>query len=181
MSDTNTFLGPDDHGVPIASDAVRLERWLPGPIERLWRYLTEPALRAQWLAGGDMALHTGGTVALVFHNNQLTPGDDDPPPAEFASVADVYRMQGRVTACEPPHLLAYTWSEESGSPSEVRFELTPQGQRVRLVLTHTRLATPGAMLNVSAGWHTHLAILRARRISVSLSFQLPKRSKARAK
>jgi hypothetical protein len=42
----------------------------------------------------------------------------------------------------------------------VRFELSKQGTEVRLVLTHERLATRDEILSVSAGWHTHLGLLR---------------------
>lgn len=33
------------------SATVRLERLLPGPVERVWDYLTQPDLRRTWLAG----------------------------------------------------------------------------------------------------------------------------------
>jgi uncharacterized protein YndB with AHSA1/START domain len=161
MTDTTADMLNDTYGTVTAADTVRLERWLPGPVERVWRYLTEPELRAQWLAAGDMELRPGGAVELVFRNNALTP-NDDPPPQKYAGMSDLYRLRGHVTECERPRSLAFTWSEESGAPSEVRFELTPNGGRVLLVLTHTRLATRSGMLSVSAGWHTHLAVLLAR-------------------
>jgi hypothetical protein len=44
----------------------------------------------------------------------------------------------------------------------VSFELTPLGDQVRLVVTHARLPDRKNLLNVSAGWHAHLAVLRAR-------------------
>ena len=34
-----------DHGTAVTRDTLRIERLLPGPIERVWRYLTDPALR----------------------------------------------------------------------------------------------------------------------------------------
>jgi hypothetical protein len=55
--------------------------------------------------------------------------------------------------------LSYTWDEDSNSPSEATFELTPQGSDVLLVLTHRRLGDRTAMLSVAGGWHTHLGIL----------------------
>ena len=75
---------------------------------------------------------------------------------------DGARMEGRITDLVAPRALAYDWGESDGVPSHVRFELSPQGQQVRLVVTHTRLATREAMLSVAAGWHTHLDILRER-------------------
>jgi uncharacterized protein YndB with AHSA1/START domain len=71
-------------------------------------------------------------------------------------------MEGRVTAFDPPRTLAYLWGEDASDSSEVRYELTPMGDEVRLVLTHRRLASRDAMLSVAAGWHTHLDILEAR-------------------
>jgi hypothetical protein len=44
----------------------------------------------------------------------------------------------------------------------VRFELSPHGGQVRLVVTHSRLTEREGMLSVAAGWHTHLDILRDR-------------------
>ena len=55
------------------TDAIRIERVLPGPRERVWRYLTEPDLRRRWLAAGAFDLVPGGAVELVFRNNELTP------------------------------------------------------------------------------------------------------------
>ncbi|MEQ8750919.1 MAG: hypothetical protein RIC52_14200 [Amphiplicatus sp.] len=41
-----------DHGQRIDKMSIRFERLLPGPIERVWAYLTEPEKRAEWFAGG---------------------------------------------------------------------------------------------------------------------------------
>lgn len=146
-----------DYGTVVAPDTVFIERLLPGPIERVWQYLVDPEKRSSWLAAGPMALHTGGAVELVFHNNRLT-GHDDPPPEKFAAFGGEVRQSGHITACEPTRLLAYTW----GDSSEVRFELDEEGGRVRLQVTHSRLANRDAMVNVSGGWHTHLDVLAAR-------------------
>lgn len=151
----------NDYGTVIAPGTVRIERSLPGPIERLWDYLTDSRKRGTWLAAGDMDLHVGGKVELVFRNSGLT-ADDDPPPAKYAQYAGESRTGGRITACEAPNLLAYTWGEDGGGDSEVRFELTPQGDRVHLVVTHSRLADRDTMLSVAGGWHAHLEILEAR-------------------
>ena len=148
----------DPYGVPIARDAVRIERTLPGPIERIWAYLTESDKRATWLAEGEMELRAGGRVVHVFRNDDLTP-NDDPPPAKYAAVSGEYRMEGKVVTCEPPRLLEYTWGEERGEDSVVRFELTPSGSSVRLVVTHRRLPNRDEMVGVAAGWHAHLDIL----------------------
>ena len=68
-------------------------------------------------------------------------------------------VHGRVTRCDPPRLLSYTWGEAAGYESEVTFELSEADGRVLLVLTHRRLDDRATMLDVAAGWHTHLGIL----------------------
>lgn len=142
----------------VAPGTVRIERTLPGPIERIWAFLTESDKRAQWLAAGEMELRIGGSVEHVFRNSELTE-NDEPPPAKYAEYGTESRMHGRITACEPPRLLAYTWGEPSGENSEVRFELSADGDDVLLVLVHSRLPNREEMLSVAGGWHTHLDIL----------------------
>ncbi len=144
----------------VAPRTVRIERLLPGPIERVWAYLTESDLRGRWLASGDMQLRAGGEVEHVFRNSELT-RNDQPPPAKYAQHANESRLHGRILACDPPHLLAYTWGEKAGA-SEVRFELSNEGGSVRLVLTHSQLPDRNQMLSVAGGWHTHLGILADR-------------------
>lgn len=149
-----------DYGTVTAAGTVRLERLLPGPIERLWEYLTVSEKRALWLAGGPTELRDGGTVELSFHNERLgAPGD--PPPAKYAEVAGTGRVLGTVTVCEPPRRLAFTWQNEPAEDSsEVSFTLTPQGDQVLLEVVHRRLAHRGDVVSVSAGWHAHLQLLR---------------------
>lgn len=151
----------NDYGTRIASDTVRLERVLPGPIERVWSYLVDSEKRGQWLAHGEIEPRVGGRVEHRFHNSKLT-GHDDPPPPEFAKYDGEHLMTARVLAYEPPHLLAYTWPGSGEVPSEVRFELAEDGDDVRLTVTHSRLPNRDDMVNVSGGWHTHLGVLADR-------------------
>lgn len=161
--------GPDDHAALVGAGALRFERSLPGPVERVWDYLVKPELRRTWLADGEMDLRVGGEIEMVWRNEEI--GDRaDSAPERYLSLSG-YRCTGVVTACEPPRLLAFTW-DEPGSSSEIRIELseieaaagrTPvrtQGQ-VRLVLTHMRLRSRGSVEGTATGWHTHLDFLRA--------------------
>ncbi len=150
----------DDYGVVTALDTVRIERVLPGPIERLWTYLTDAEKRGLWLSSGPMELRPGGSVQHRFRNSELT-GHDGTPPEKYAQHACESMHGGTMIECQPPTLLHYTWGG-SEDPSEVRFELSPRGAEVLLVVTHTRLATRGEMISVASGWHTHLEILAAR-------------------
>lgn len=147
-----------EFGVVTQARTVRLERVLPGPIERVWAYLTESEKRGKWLASGPMELHVGGRVELHFRHADLTPHEESPPD-KYKKHEEGVGFSGHITRCDPPRLLSYTWNEESGGESEVTFELTPQAEAVLLVLTHRRLTDRTAMVQVGSGWHAHLGIL----------------------
>lgn len=148
-----------DYGVLTAPDTLRIERMLPGPIERVWQYLTQSELRAKWLAEGEVETCIGGRVEHTFRNSELSPEQDIPPPQYSGCAGDV-PMLGKVTACKPLELLSYIWNAGSGEESEVSFQLEAQQDQVKLTLTHKRLTNANTRLSVSAGWHTHLNILR---------------------
>ena len=148
----------NEYGVLLDDSTVRFERLLPGPIERVWRFLTESDKRAQWLCGGDVETSIDGHVDMHFHNVSLSSDDDIPRPERFRDRPEKMSFAGRVTRCEPPHVLHHTW-EFGDENSEVCYELSEEGDKVRLVLTHRRLETPQIVLDVSGGWHTHLNIL----------------------
>jgi len=146
-----------DYGIVPEAGTVRFERVLPGPIERVWAYLTDPEKRGKWLASGPMELRVGGAVELRFRHADLSPHQEKTP-ERYKSYENGTSLRGRITRCDPPRLLSYTWGEGTDD-SEVTFELTPQGGDVRLVLMHRRLSGRAATVNVAGGWHTHLAVL----------------------
>lgn len=144
----------DAHGVLTEPATLKIQRLLPGPIERVWAYLTESDLRRQWLAAGEMEMHVGAPVDFVWRNDELT----DPPGTRPPGFPAEHRMQCQVTELDPPRKLAITW----GSTGGVSFELTPEGDEVLLTVIHRRVSDRATLLNVSAGWHMHLDILVAR-------------------
>lgn len=149
----------EEHGKFTSRAEVRIVRTLPGPIERIWEYLTDSEKRARWFAGGPMERRKGGKVTLKFRHKNLVP-DETPPDAYKQHHETGHEMEGIITRWEPPHVLAYTFG--STQESEVTFELTAQGKDVLLVLTHR--AQPGDlpyMTEFSSGWHTHLVHLIA--------------------
>jgi len=158
LSDTigDAELALGEFGVVPEARTLRIRRVLPGPIERVWAYLTESDKRARWLASGPMELRAGGRVELTFRNSELT-GDSEPVPDAYKKY-EGWSFSGEVIRCEPPRLLSYTW----GDGSEVTFELSPEGEKVLLVLTHRRLPDRGTMVGVASGWHNHLGVLQAR-------------------
>ncbi|MDI5935721.1 SRPBCC domain-containing protein [Halomonas kalidii] len=146
------------HGQLFAPDSIRFERLLPGPIERVWAYLTESDKRARWLAAGSMAPRPGSAFALHFDHAGLSP-QRAPAPDRFRHFEGGCTTQHEIRRFEPPHVLVMTWGDGREGPSEVTFELSEEGNRVRLVLTHRRLGDVDTLVDVAGGWHTHLAIL----------------------
>ncbi|MGO4527119.1 SRPBCC family protein [Microvirga sp. 2MCAF35] len=151
MTDLATL---DTYGTLSEPATLTIQRLLPGPVERIWAYLTDSDLRRQWLAAGDMDLTLGAPVELVWRNAELT----DPPGARPDGFGEEHRMECRITELDPPHRLAITW----GSTGGVTFTLERQGSEVLLTVIHRRVADRATLLNVSAGWHAHLDILAAR-------------------
>jgi uncharacterized protein YndB with AHSA1/START domain len=141
-------------GELIEPATVRLKRMLPGPIERIWAYLTESDLRGQWLATGDMDLRVGGKVDLTWRNDELTGHREERP----AGVEALHRQESTVIRIDPPRLLTFGWA----GGSDVTFELEPQGDEVKLTVIHRRARDRSQLLGVSAGWHAHLDVLVAR-------------------
>jgi uncharacterized protein YndB with AHSA1/START domain len=150
----NELASPDPYGVLTAPTTLKIQRLLPGPIERVWAYLTESDLRRKWLAAGQMEMKVGAPVELVWRNDELSSPPGERPPG----FSKEHRMQSRITELDPPRKLAIAW-EGSG---DVSFELEPQGDEVLLTLIHHRLPDRATMQKVSAGWHMHLDILVAR-------------------
>jgi uncharacterized protein YndB with AHSA1/START domain len=140
-----------------APATVRIERLLPGSIERVWSYIVDSDKRAKWFAGGPMELREGGAVSLTFRNRDLSDGQMNPNSTCSPDGVD-HVMNGIITQCEPPHLLSFNWSADR-TGSEATFELSQEGANTKLVVTHRRLADRKQMLSVSAGWHTHIGIL----------------------
>ena len=112
--------------------ALRLERRLAHSVERVWRAVSEPPELARWfVAGASWTPAVGET---------------------FEAAGE----QGRVTAVEPPRLLAWTWGVERYS-----FELAPDGEGCLLVFTHVFNPEFGPDWQHAAGWDTYFDRLEA--------------------
>ncbi len=151
MTDT---LFNERHGALAPDQSLRIQRRLPGPIERVWAYLTDSDLRQQWLASGAMPLHAGASFELVWRNDELSTSADERPdgfPAESRATCQFIEV-------DPPRRMSYVWP----GVGEVSMELEALGTEVLLTVTHRQLVGERLILNVSAGWHAHLALLVAR-------------------
>ena len=94
----------DAYGVLTEPATLTIQRLLPGPIERVWSYLTQSDLRRQWLAAGEMEMVPGSSFELVWRNDELT----NPPGTRPPGFGDEHRMESRITELDPPYRLAIT-------------------------------------------------------------------------
>jgi uncharacterized protein YndB with AHSA1/START domain len=125
---------------------VRMERLLPGPIERVWEHLTNTRLLNTWFGEkSDIEPRQGGAVRLMDGH-----------------------VRGTVTQWHPPHGLSYTWNvfgpnepTEAASAypaSYLTITLEARGDHVLLVLSHLPVLERFEKQN-AMGWHTFLDIL----------------------
>lgn len=146
--------------VPIersAPDAIRLERVLDAPVEKVWRYLTEAELRQQWFMGGTDATGVGDFELLVDHDKLST--EKVPYPESYECFKGAVWTE-KVIRYEPPRLLETTF--QGGKNGVVTYELFPEGGKTRLVVTHSGIVSPTGFQDFGGGWNSHLAVLAER-------------------
>ena len=142
----------------VAPDAIRLERLLNAPVETVWRYLTEADLRQRWFMGGTDAT-PGGEFDLLVDHDKLSDDQDVPYPESYASFKGSVWTE-KVVRFDPPRLLETTF--QGGKNGTVTYELTPEGEKTRLVLTHSGIASPVGAQDFGSGWNSHLTVLEER-------------------
>ena len=139
----------------IEPGTLKLERLLPGPVERVWAYITESDKRAKWLAAGEFDLRVGGKIRLEFDNSKL-PNEGAVPPQHKERGHG--QFDGVITRLEPNRVLTHTWTW-AGADTEVTYELSPRGKDVLLTIVHRRLAGRDLLASVMGGWDVHSGIL----------------------
>jgi uncharacterized protein YndB with AHSA1/START domain len=141
----------------VSSDSIRLERLLDAPAETVWRYLTKAELREQWFMGGTDAQADGEFELLVDHDKL---SEDDVPYPESFECFKGRVFNEKVLRFEPPRLLETTF--QGGKGGNVTYELLPEGEKTRLVLTHSGITSPSGFRDFGGGWTSHLAVLQER-------------------
>jgi uncharacterized protein YndB with AHSA1/START domain len=118
--------------------ALRFERRLNHPVEKVWRAITEPERLKAWFPSAVSGpVEAGAELTFTFE------GHDVPP------------MHGTVTEHEPPRRLAFYWGDD-----HLRFELEPQGESTVLRFT-CLLDAENKAARDAAGWHSCLDRLEA--------------------
>lgn len=138
-------------GTVIEGNTIRFQQLLPGPIETVWEFLTNPSMLPLWLADGRIECRDAGWVDLHFNVEELPERKDGGA-----------HIVGIVSECTPPAVLSYSWNDADhpDSKSFVRFELTKAQDKVKIVVTHEGLP-PEAIAACSAGWHAHISMLES--------------------
>jgi uncharacterized protein YndB with AHSA1/START domain len=142
---TATHTSEESYGKLVAPRTIEIQRLLPGPIERIWDYLTKSDLREQWLAYGHMTPEKGSTLKLTWPLAKFSGERPEGIPTE-------HTLDSQIMEWNPPKKLAFTWNDGS----IVTFELAPAGKRVLLKMIHKDITTRSKMVGVSTGWHAHL-------------------------
>jgi uncharacterized protein YndB with AHSA1/START domain len=138
-------LGLTQNGRP----ALRFERRLAHPPEKVWRAITEREhLRAWFPAVVDFDLTPGAKL-------RFNPTPEQQARFSFPDL-DPATTNGEVTLVEPPHLLEYTWGAEI-----LRWELEPDSEGgCRLVFTNV-IEDRDSVAAIAAGWHAGLEVVEA--------------------
>ncbi len=112
---------------------LRFERFLPRPVDAVWRAVTDPVELRAWFPTRIEIDRWEAGATLTHHF------DDQP----FGP------LPGTVLECRPPSRLVFTWGEDT-----IGFELSAVEGGTRFVLTEELSA--GAAARNAAGWEVCL-------------------------
>ena len=126
----------------ITTEPIVLERTFNAPVARVWKALTDVEEMRQWYFDlKEFKPQIGFEFEFIVKHEGNT-----------------YHHLCRVTDVVPEKKIAYTWRYQ-GEPGDslVTFELSPEGDKTRLKLTHTGIdtfpKTPAyARKNFESGW-----------------------------
>lgn len=132
---------------------ARLELELDGCAADVWSYLTQPDRLPQWLAPGRIELEQGGAARLDFQDSGIV-------------------IDSRVTRCQAPRSLAYSWSSPGEPQRPVRWSLAASEAGTRLTL-ELEIPEGEDMARAAAGWAAHLEMLAAAMAGAPTKFPFP--------
>jgi uncharacterized protein YndB with AHSA1/START domain len=150
------------YAILLTPDTILIERLLPGPIERVWEYLTDSEKLSTWLGTANIEQRVGTSFVLTMRNSDLSTVKEATPP-QYAKYDGPHISECEITRCDPPRLLEFLWGKPGEEQQQkVTIALSAKSEGVLLQLTHRRLFGSGRMQGFAAGWHAHLRFLKAR-------------------
>ena len=142
-------------------DAVTAEisRYFDEEPQALWSALTDPAIRINWLAPGDIDLHVGGRAHLDFADSGIV-------------------VDSAVTAVKPGEVLEFSWSAPGEPLRPLRWEIdaAPEGARLTLKMVLPAAEDVGRSC---AGWSAHLEMMAAALAGAPMKFPFDRFKTAR--
>jgi hypothetical protein len=100
-----------------------------------------------------------GSFDLVVDHDLLSTDTEVAYPEGYAQFKGTVWTE-EVIRFEPPHLLETSF--QGGKNGVVTYELVPEGAKTRLILTHSRIASPVGAQDFGSGWNSHLTVLQER-------------------
>jgi hypothetical protein len=105
---------------------------------------------------GGTDAKAGGEFELLNDHDNLSE-EAVPYPESYAPYKGKTWSE-KVVRFDPPRLLETTF--QSGKNGTVTYELQPEGERTRLVLTHRRIVSGTGAQDFGGGWNSHLTVLQ---------------------
>lgn len=123
---------------------------LDHPRQEVWSALTDPETLARWLAPGSIEPWRGGAARLDFVDSGIA-------------------IDSRVSDCEAPRLLEFSWSGPGEPVRPLLWELEPAGEGCRLRLV---VGVPEGedAARAAAGFAAHIEMLMATLAGASVKF-----------
>ena len=123
--------------LPDGRHTLRFERDLPYEPEDVWTAVSSAERIGHWLSEADVELRPKGRFRLRGQCN----------------------VDGEVLEATPPAVLRWTWPHPDHPSSQVKITISKlDGHSSQLTLAQTDLPKRH-LLDVAAGWHTHLDAL----------------------
>jgi uncharacterized protein YndB with AHSA1/START domain len=105
------------------SNTIRREMLIPQSPEKVWEALADSATLAEWMYPNDFEPRLGRRFTFRVPPN---------PKVNFDGLV----VNCEVMACDPPSLLAFSWSAGGLVDTRVSFRLEPDGDATRLFFEH---------------------------------------------
>ena len=137
-----------------AFSPIVIERIYDAEVERVFQAWTDPKQLVRWFKGSpETVVLAAETDVRVGGSFRITVGDPGDP----------WVVSGTYSQVDEPNLLEFTWlwEEATMEPKEtlVRVELSPVGDRTRLLLTHSGFSNETSFQAHGKGWDGVLAML----------------------